>query len=137
MITPETNTSPAAENAKLLRSTSTKPARKRNSTSSPRRASPKTQPAPRVHSKQARVLYMLRRAEGVTVATVMKATGWQKHSVHGFFAGVVRKKLGLKLISADRDGKRIYRTTSAKAAKSTKTGKPAGAAAAVRKQAVA
>ncbi len=52
---------------------------------------------------------LLRRTEGVTVAAVIKATGWQKHSVHGFFAGVVRKKLGLNLVSAETDGKRVYR----------------------------
>ena len=68
----------------------------------------------------------------MTVAAVMKATGWQKHSVHGFFAGVIRKKLGLNLISADADGKRIYRITSVKAGKS-KTDKRAIPAVAVRK----
>ena len=40
---------------------------------------------------------------------MMQATGWQQHSVRGFLAGVVRKKLKLKLESMKVDGNRIYR----------------------------
>jgi hypothetical protein len=68
-------------------------------------------------SKQDRVVAMLRRAEGATVVAVMKATGWQKHSVHGFFAGVVRKKLGLNLVSEVKGDERVYRVVERKAAK--------------------
>ena len=60
-------------------------------------------------SKQDRVVAMLRQKEGTTIGAVMKATGWQKHSVHGFLAGVVRKKLGLTLVSEKSDGERVYR----------------------------
>jgi hypothetical protein len=63
-------------------------------------------------SKQARVIAMLRSPTGTTIAAIMKATGWQQHSVRGFLAGVVRKRLKLKLVSKKVNGNRIYQIAS-------------------------
>lgn len=60
-------------------------------------------------SKTAKVLDLLRRSKGATLKELMKATGWQAHSVRGFLSGAVGKKLGLTVASTKgEDGERTY-----------------------------
>jgi hypothetical protein len=66
-------------------------------------------PEARDGSKTARILDLLKRPGGVTAKELMKATGWQPHSVRGFISGTVGKKMGLTVTSVKGDdGERTY-----------------------------
>ena len=70
-------------------------------------------PRTRENSKQAEVIQLLQRPEGATISQIMFATGWQAHTVRGTFAGALKKKLGLALVSEKPEqGERIYRLSS-------------------------
>ena len=71
--------------------------------------------AMRPDTKHARIIAMLRMPTGATIAAIMAVTDWQQHSVRGFLAGVVRKKLGLNLVSEQTDKGRVYRIKDGKA----------------------
>ena len=71
-------------------------------------------------SKQDKILTLLQRPKGATLDALVKETQWQKHSVRGFLAGTVRKKLKLSLLSEKTDGVRTYRIGTGKAAKGKK-----------------
>ena len=66
----------------------------------------------RSQTKQAICLALLQRAEGASIPEMQKATGWQPHSVRGFLAGTVKKKLGHKLTSTKEERGRVYRIAS-------------------------
>jgi Protein of unknown function (DUF3489) len=94
-----------------------KPAKKR-----PTASAPATVPTTKYHRDTVlailsrrgpmRVIALLQSPTGATIEAMMKATGWQPHSVRGFLAGVVRKRLKLKLGSKKVDGNRVYQIAS-------------------------
>jgi len=87
-----TRKTPAAAHAKKSNSTAQKPAKARAGT------------------KQALLIDLLKRKRGATIDEIVKATGWQAHSVRGAISGTLKKKFGLTVLSEKVEGRgRIYR----------------------------
>jgi hypothetical protein len=106
-------TKPKSKSKAATRSTARKTA-KPASRKRPALAS-SSKPAAGPDTKHARIIAMLRTPAGATIAAIMTVTDWQQHSVRGFLAGVVRKKLGLNLISEQTEKGRVYRIRDGKA----------------------
>jgi Protein of unknown function (DUF3489) len=106
MTKPKFKTKPTTRSS--ARKTGKPASRKRSAPASPRLAA-------RPGTKHARIIAMLRTPAGATIASLVTATEWQQHSVRGFLAGVVRKKLGLNLVSDQTDKGRVYRIKDGRA----------------------
>jgi hypothetical protein len=105
-------TKPKSRSKTATRST----ARKTSKPKSRARSAPvSSKPATSSNTKQARIIAMLRTPAGATIASLVTATEWQQHSVRGFLAGVVRRKLGLNLVSEQTDKGRVYRIRDGRA----------------------
>jgi hypothetical protein len=102
----------------MSKSKSARKAQSATTTKKTRKAAERSEAVPqtkRANSKQADVIEMLRQPQGATISAIMQTTGWQQHSVRGFFAGIVRKKFGLTLSSEKpNDGDRVYRIAASK-----------------------
>ncbi len=85
---------------------------KSKSKSKPKPKATVSRSSARSGTKQALLVDLLRRKEGATIAEIMKATGWQPHSVRGAISGNLKKKLGLAVVSDKVAGRgRVYRIT--------------------------
>ena len=71
---------------------------------------------PARETKTQACLDLLAQPSGATIPEMQTVTGWQRHSVRGFLAGTVKKKLGLDLSSSKEERGRVYRTATKAAA---------------------
>jgi hypothetical protein len=102
---------PKAAAAKRARSVAPKKAKAGKKTTPAKKATKGATKAKgaRDGSKASKVLDLLKRPDGATAKELMKATGWQPHSVRGFLSGTVSKKMGLAVTSTKgEDGERTY-----------------------------
>ena len=86
---------------------------KQSATAGPQR--PRAKKAATIHNnrgarttKTEQIIAMLKKPSGASLKAIMRATGWQAHSVRGFISGKLGKQMGLKVRSVERDGERVY-----------------------------
>jgi len=91
-------------------------AQEANAANEPTEATNDTKASKPKTSKSAAVIAMLARPEGATIEALMNATGWQAHSVRGFLAGTLKKKMGKSVASEKTGAGRVYRIVEANAA---------------------
>jgi hypothetical protein len=112
-MTTSTNSSPNNTSRTLRRGKGPAPAKRSAAAKAEKktnRGPDKTKPVARKESKLQKCLTLLRSVDGATIEELIAATGWQAHSVRGFLAGTVKKKLNLALASSKAaDGERRYR----------------------------
>jgi len=102
------NTQPSRGHKRAQADTPARPAKKAKHTIPAKKAA-----TPERGTKKAKILALLKRPGGVSLDQLRKATGWQAHSVRGFLSGTLKKKMGLRVISARlADGTRTYRISS-------------------------
>ena len=75
-------------------------------------------------TKQQLLVALLQRPQGATIAELVKATGWQNHSIRGAISFAIKKKLGL-IVTSQRDENRgrVYRVAKPAKASGTRTKK--------------
>lgn len=67
-------------------------------------------PSPiKIPNKQSQLIALLKDPKGADIKMLMQATGWQAHSVRGVISGVLKKKLGMNIVSSKVDGTQHYR----------------------------
>jgi len=59
-------------------------------------------------TKTEQIIALLKKPSGASLKVIMRATGWQAHSVRGFISGKLGKQMGLQVKSVERDGERVY-----------------------------
>jgi hypothetical protein len=112
MSTEETTTKAQPAATKKAKA-SKKPAKAKKAATAKKVAKATKPRGTRSGSNAEKVLELMKRKEGATLAEIAKVTGWQNHSIRGFVSGHVTKKLGLKVESTKSEaGERTYRIVS-------------------------